>query len=216
MNASPPSTIRRPCYPKTILSICVIYALIWVLPAIIISVAPTIDEPIFHPARMFVGFSSFLLIPTCLVLVALIFPPQIWELLATRCQMDELDLSPAALAVQSITFVVLAFSWKIYVGRPGDLFNIIPPGVTQPWVVYRLSAWQWANNLIFGLGQGLLLLVYLWVRSRQPASGESASIVDETTRLLWTARVQARKCLVGLCRVAISISSWCSYAYITE
>lgn len=92
------------------LSICIVHASIWVLPAIVGSIAPTMDEPIFYPARMAVGISSVLLILTCLILVSLIFTLHIRELLVTHCRMDELYISPATLAVQWVTFVVLAFS----------------------------------------------------------------------------------------------------------
>ena len=171
-------------YPKTILSLCVLHACIWVLPAIAICVQRRFYEP-FHPYGVFFGFCDFLLIPVSIVLVASIFPFQIKELLFAGHQISESSLSPTTLALQMIAGLALAWSWKLYVGRPGDPFNIIPPGATQPWVIYRLGAWQWVNNLIFGVGQGALLLIYLWVRSRQRTlEKKSILYVDETSALL--------------------------------
>lgn len=83
-----------------------------------------------------------------------------------------------------MALALLAWSWKVTIGRPGDPFNITPPGATMPSVLYRLGAWQWVNNLIFALGQGLLLLIYLWVRIRQRWLGEYTQVIDETTHLL--------------------------------
>lgn len=141
-------------------------------------------EPIFHPVRIFVGYCNLLLIPACIVLVTSIFPLQIRELLSTKHQIHESSLSPTALALQMIALILLAWSWKLTIGRPGDPFNITPPGATLPSVLYRLGAWQWVNNMIFGVGQGLLLLIHLWVRSQQRTLRESTQFVDETTTLL--------------------------------
>lgn len=149
-----------------------------------VSIPRPILGPIFHPAGFFVGFCDFYLIPACIVLVTAIFPLQIFELLSTKCRIHELSLSPTTLALQMIAFILLAGSWKLTVGQPGDPFNIIPPDATLPSVIYRRGAWQWVNNMIFGVGQGLLLLIYLWVRSREWTSRESTQAVDEKTALL--------------------------------
>ena len=51
----------------------------------------------------------------------------------------ESSLSLITLATQMIAFVLLGFSWKIRLGRPGDPFNAAPPDVTDPWALYRLG-----------------------------------------------------------------------------
>lgn len=150
-----------------------------------ISIARPIQKPIFHPVRIFAGYCDLLLIPACIILVIAIFPLQIRELLSsTNSPIRESSLSPTTLALQTIALALVAWSWKVTIGRPGDPFNITPPGATMPPVLYRLGAWQWVNNLIFALGQGLLLLIYLWVRIRQRRLGEYTRVIDETTHLL--------------------------------
>lgn len=162
------ATTNEGRFPNMVMAICIACTCLWKIPAILISLKRPIEEPIFHPASIFVGLCDFYLIPACAILVTLTFPFQIVELLFAKERIHETLLSPTTLALQMIVFLLLARSWKIRVGRPGDPFNIVPPGAVLPSVIYHRGAWQWVNNLIFGIGQGLLLLIYLWVEGCYP------------------------------------------------
>ena len=171
-------------YPRTILSLCILHTCIWVLPAVVISILhPSMDHP-FHPAGIFIGFCDFFLIRACIVLVTCIFPLQISEIIFSRRPIHESSLSPTTLALQMVAFILLSLSSKRNLGQPGDPWNITPPGHITFETRYRMGAWQWMNNMIFGFGQGLLLLIYLWVESLQWTSRGRIQNVDETTALL--------------------------------
>jgi hypothetical protein len=171
-------------YPRTILSLCVLHTCIWVLPVVVISMFhPSLDEP-FHPCGLFMGLCDHCLIRACVVLVIFIFPLQIREMTFSKRPIHESSLSPTALALQMVAFILLGLSSKRNLGQPGDPWNIIPPGHITFETRYRMGAWQWVNNMIFGFGQGLLLLIYLWVKSLQWTSRGRIRNVDDTTALL--------------------------------
>lgn len=148
-----------------------------------LSLRRPIMEPTFHPARIFVGYCDYLLVPTCIVLATSIFPLQIYEVLSLKERIHEMDLSPTTSWLQMVTLISIAYSWRLSLGQPGDPFNITPAGTTQPWVLYRFGAWLWVNNVIFAFGQGILLLVYWWVKGRHYVSKQS-QVVDEMKVLL--------------------------------
>ena len=179
---APPGEETR--YPRTILSLCILHTCIWVLPAVVISILhPSMDGPI-HPSGIFIGLCDFFLIRACIVLAICIFPLQISEMVFSKRSMHESSLSPTTLALQMVAFILLGLSSKRNLGQPGDPWNITPPGHITFETRYRMGAWQWMNNMIFGFGQGLLLLIYLWVESLQWTSRGRIQNVDETTALL--------------------------------
>lgn len=74
-----------------------------------ISIPRPIQQPIFHPVRIFVGYCDFLLIPACVILVIAIFPHQIGELLSTtNYPFGESSLSPTTLALKTFALAMLA------------------------------------------------------------------------------------------------------------
>ena len=137
-----------------------------------------------HPSGIFMGFCDFFLIRACIVLAICIFPLQISEMVLSKRSMHESSLSPTTLALQMVAFILLGLSSKRNLGQPGDPWNITPPGHIIFETRYRMGAWQWMNNMIFGFGQGLLLLIYLWVKILQWTSRGRIQNMDETTALL--------------------------------
>jgi hypothetical protein len=171
-------------YLRTILALCILHTCIWVLPVLVLSIPRPRTELMEFPNTIFLGLWDYLLIPACIVLVMSIFPLQIREMISSKRPIHESSLSSTTLALQMIAFILLGLSWKDSLGRPGDPFNYTPPGLTLPWPLYRLGAWQWVNNMIFGVGQGILLLISLWVRSQQRTLQGQSPEVDESTALL--------------------------------
>ena len=165
INSTTATEPRR--YPRTILSFCILCTCIWVLPIMAVSIPRPRKELMVFPNGIYIGLCDFYLLPACIVLVTCMFPLQIRETTFSKRSIHESSLSLTTLALQMIAFILLGLSWKKDLGRPGDPFNITPPNLTLPWALYRLGAWQWVNNMIFGVGQGLLLSISLWVRSQQ-------------------------------------------------
>ena len=155
------------------------------LPIIGISIPWPREEITIWPNTLFIGLCAYFLIPACIALVIPKFPLQIKAILSSKHTIDESSLSLATLAMQMIAFVLLGLSWKILLGRPGDPFNVNPPDIKDPWVLYRLGAWQYVNTIIFGIGQGVLLVVSLWVMSQKWTLKErNQRATDERTSLL--------------------------------
>lgn len=107
-----------------------------------------------------------------MALVIAQFPLQIKTIFDSKYIVSESSLSLTTLAMQTIALVLLGISWKVRLGRPGDPFNSTPPEVTDYWRLYELGAWQYVNNIIFGLGQVLLLVLSLWVMGRHSAPND--------------------------------------------
>lgn len=167
------------------LFLCIVHLCVWVLPIIGISLPRPRGEMTVWPTTLFIGFCDYILTTACIALVISEFPLQIKAILSSKDTIDESSLSLATLTMQMIAFVLLGLSWKIRLGQPGDPFNVTPPDITDPWALYRLGAWQYVNNIIFGIGQGVLLVASLSVMSQKWTSKErNKRAADERTSLL--------------------------------
>lgn len=158
----PYNEFRR--YPRTILLVCVLYTLVTALPATVIFLYNWTDVPVFHPVQFFVCYCDWWLVPASLAMVLSIFPVQIFDLTTRRVPRGNSCLSPAFLVLQCVALLLLAWSSKRNLGKPGHPLNIVPPDPrVSRWIRYRRGDWQWMNYGILGAGQGLLALEYVFM-----------------------------------------------------
>jgi len=126
-------------------------------------------------------------IPVSIVLVISQFPSQIKALLAMEETLDASSLSIWTLAIQTITFILVGISWMYRLGPRGKGYNRVPDGIVDPFTWYYISSWPYINNVIFGVGQGVLFLTYLYQMLRtKPGSlyNATGSATNERTALL--------------------------------
>lgn len=198
---SPPKTLAthvpsstqshpEPNIHKAIALICITHALLWLVPAIGIAL-PRPKEPRMDFAP-FIGLCDMICIPASLILVISQFPSQITMAWAMRRQLAASSLSIWTLAVQMIAFILLGVSWIYRLGVPGTGFNRAPAGITDPFTWYYIVSWPYINNIIYGVGQGVLFSICAYYsykeRTRAPASfsgvGSGQQTVSERTSLL--------------------------------
>jgi hypothetical protein len=81
---------------------------------------------------------------------------------AMRQQLPESSLSIWTLATQMILFLLLGISYIVRLGKRGTGFNkpLNVPMDLYTW--YRLVGWPYVNNIIYGIGQGVLFFMYLY------------------------------------------------------
>jgi hypothetical protein len=61
-----------------------------------------------------------------------------------------------------ILFLLLGISYIVRLGKPGTGFNKSPNVPMDPYTWYRLVGWPYVNNMIYGIGQGVLFFMYLY------------------------------------------------------
>lgn len=79
-----------------------------------------------------------------------------------RQQLLESSLSIWTLAAQAILFLLLGISYIARLGKPGTGFNKPPNVPMNLYTWYRLVSWPYVNNIMYGIGQGVLFFMYLY------------------------------------------------------
>jgi hypothetical protein len=123
---------------------------------------------------MYMGFCSFINIPTSLILVLVQFAPQISTIWMLRKEIDVLSLSIWTLAIQMIAFFLLGISWIFRLGKPGTGYNTVQP-VNGPFSWYFLVGWPYLNNILYGVGQAILFALCIYFKYRRGTGITAAS-----------------------------------------
>lgn len=162
------------------------------LAAIAFPKPPRPDEGV----SIFMGACANVLSYTIFVFLISQFIPQIKLMHHLRHEPDTTSISPWTLGLHFITFVVVGVSWRAYLYqlRPGYLHDLLSSAL-GPIDWYTYVGWRWFNYILFALGQGMLLCLYVYYRYQSAARrnnsqrGSSGTDVDvevcnERTRLI--------------------------------
>ena len=95
--------------------------------------------------------------------------------------LDGSSLSIWTLVIQTNTSILLGISWMHRLGPRGKGFNRVPNGIVDPFTWYYISSWPYINNIILGVGQGVLVLIYLYQMLRTQPGGLQNSRISATT-----------------------------------
>lgn len=171
---------QRPYGSKLITSLCIAHLVIWVLPAIYIAYLSA-SRSTSWGSWYFMGLCDMICIPVTSILVISQFPSQIKLLLAMGRKLDGSSLSIWTLVFQTFTSILLGISWMYRLGPRGKGYNRVPDGIIDPFTWYYLSSWPYINNIVFGVGQGVLFLICLYQVNKTRPAGLKDSLTSAST-----------------------------------
>jgi hypothetical protein len=147
------------------LAFVVTYILVFLVPVLCFAYPPT-DQDIGSAAIFnLLGIYHVFALP---LLVVSQFIPQIRLVWSLRHDLEHTVISLWTPFLQFFCFLMVGMSWKIYhagIGRPYTQPDSLYPGW---WEWYCRIGWRWLNYVAFGIGQGVLFMLYVHLKYFYP------------------------------------------------
>ena len=94
------------------------------------------------------------------------FVPQLRMLRRERRRLGQLRLDTLASAIDAVLFLLIGISWRQLLAETTPLVVMFWYGLAHPLSWQQWGAWIWFDYVLFGVGQGLVLSMYLFLKHR--------------------------------------------------